>query len=401
MPTPTFLDYLIYIKKQEIRPGLKLEWLNSDFTVAKTIEHDLLQTSGNLTINFDDIGERRSLNLILYNVNKTYNVNINKLWFAQAIKLYLGIYIGNDPYYIPQGIFYITNPQSISNTSEKTMVIQAIDKKSLLDGTIFGTLGFIYEIPVSTNIYSAMQSILDLDRGNGTVLDSMSPNFSSYYVGKTTILPDSTVVNRIETPYTLRAERNSTYWNVLEELAKMLGALIYYNEHGQLTVEPSQEELDDSLKPSLFDYTTERFEYLGSTTQHLMSNIYNTIIITGDTIQGDTASAKVSNTNPLSDTCVQKIGEKILSIEDTAYYSDELAEEYGKYLLKRKTVLQKANTINSSPIYHLKSNSIITLTDNYLDFNKERFLIQSINIPLEIGGQMQITATSVNELVFE
>jgi hypothetical protein len=180
----------------------------------------------------------------------------------------------------------------------------------------------------------------------------------------------------------------------------MLGVLIYYDVNGYLTTEPSQDDIDDNSKGSIYDFTTEGFNYLGSSLESKFTELYNSILVVGDTIQGDVASAKVQNNNLLSPTCIQRIGEKLLPLDISGIFSDELAQERADYELKRRMILQQSVNIESVPIYDLDVNKVITLTDDSLGLDKSRFLIQSLSIPFKVGDKMQITATSVNDLAF-
>jgi hypothetical protein len=394
----TFQDYLNAVKDTAIQTRIKIEWLFPDETVNKEITSDLSQTNGNLTIDFKN-GARRSIDLTLYNVDKTYLPSINTLWIGQKIKLWLGFQIGEETYYLPQGVFYITNPRAVSNFSEKTLQIQGIDKFGALDGTVGGEVDGVYQIPVGNNIYDAIKAILNLSRGNGYKIDVLDPILSSYYVGKTTTLPDGSTHQRLTTPYTLRAEKGKTYGDIILELADMLGAIVYYNEEGRLVIEPSQLDVDDNTKPSVWDFTTEEFEYLGSDCEFKFSDIYNRITVVGDQINGKTATYTLENNNLNSETCILRIGSRTKIIEDTAIYSDELAQERAKYEMKLTTIVQKAVGISVAPMYHLDVNKVITLTDDAYNFYKERFLINNINIPFSMGESLKVTATSVNSLL--
>jgi hypothetical protein len=52
-------------------------------------------------------------------------------------------------------------------------------------------------------------------------------------------------------------------------------------------------------------------------------------------------------------------------------------------------------------IFHLNVNEVITITDNNLDSDRERFLIQSITIPFGIGNSTSsFNAVNTNELEY-
>ena len=51
-------------------------------------------------------------------------------------------------------------------------------------------------------------------------------------------------------------------------------------------------------------------------------------------------------------------------------------------------------------MFHLNSDAIITLTDSKLGLNKERFLINDINLQLNSNGTLSINAVKSKEIPF-
>lgn len=51
-------------------------------------------------------------------------------------------------------------------------------------------------------------------------------------------------------------------------------------------------------------------------------------------------------------------------------------------------------------MYHFDVNKIIVVTDPKNNYNQEKFLINSLTIPLSYAGSMTINATSVNDLIY-
>lgn len=49
---------------------------------------------------------------------------------------------------------------------------------------------------------------------------------------------------------------------------------------------------------------------------------------------------------------------------------------------------------------HLDVNRVITVTDDYYKFNKQRFIIQSLTIPLDTSSKMTITASNISSLPY-
>ena len=172
----------------------KIEWLYPDDTPAFSIETDAIQ-DGMININYQN-GIRRTADFKLDNWDNLYDVNIDKTFFGQKLRIYKGLYLyDGTPYYLPQGVFYVNNPEEVYNPNERTTHFNLLDKWAYLDGSLFGKLEGIYQLNVDDDLFVAVRELLLLDRGNGIVLDSTSPKFSSYYSGKlVTVIGNSQVI---------------------------------------------------------------------------------------------------------------------------------------------------------------------------------------------------------------
>lgn len=395
----TFQDYLTALKEPVLYPCIKMEWLNADGTVAHEVTQDLYNTSGTLNITYQ-AGARRTFNIQIHNEDHKYDVIIDKVWFGQQIRLSLGLIINNEMFFLPQGVYYITNPTEIYNPSERMVQLNCTDKWAYLDGSLFGQTDGIYQVPLNANIFEAIKTLLQTEKGNGYPIDNIPPLVNNYFFTQKTTLSDGTEVPIINTPYTLRKDRGSTYADVLLDFNTMLAGMIYYNEYGQLIVEPNDFDLLDRNKEILWTFTPDNSEMFSKSTEYKFTETYNDILTYGAVLNGNLATGRATNTNIQSDTCVQRIGYKTKVFEDTNYYSDELAQKWAEFLLKEYTVVNKSLNITCSPMYHLDVNKIILVTDPEKGYDQERFLINSLTIPLSFSGAMTINATSVNDLIY-
>lgn len=394
----TFYDYLEAVKKPVLVPCLKLEWLNPDDTIAYEITTDLYNTNGTLNVT-NQSGCRRTFNLQIHNVDGKYDIDVNKVWLGQKVKLYLGLYIDGTPYLIQQGVFYLTNPTDIMNTAENCIQLNCTDKWAFLDGTLFGNLDGIYKVPVNANIFSAVKSLLLTDRGNGIPIDSTKPNISSFFNTKMTALSNGELVSVLNTPFTATIDKGQTYADVLLQFNTMLAGVIYYDTVGRLNIEPNETDLLDKDKEILYKFDQNNCDILGKSREFKFTDVYNDILCVGATTNGYLAKGRASNTNVKSDLCVQRIGRKTKVYEDTNYYTDGLCQDWANYLLRTNTILQTSVNLTTVPLYHLDVNKLITITNPKNHLKEEKFLINSLSIPLGLG-QMTISASSINELEF-
>lgn len=368
-------EYLNYIKTSTVlRPRVRMQFLRSGETVESEIITDVL--GGSLNINRDN-GVRRAVSIEMQNLNGMFNPDRYGVWINRKFKLFLGYNINGEDLFFPQGIFVMSNPTYTSTSSGSRVTISGSDKFSLLDGTNGGYLNNIYQIPVSSDPNAAIRALL------GIYNDPAEP-----------LLQDTAVT----TPYTIRKNYDDTARSVLEELEFMLSRNVYYNEEGRLVF---KDDIDDDQKGSLYDFNfgSTSFEYLGSNREADFSKVYNIVKVIGDNVNGDIAIGEARDENPLSPTNVSIIGEKPHPpIFQDVIQTDAQALALAEYVLKRSLILNNLISISSIPMFHLDVDQIITLTDENHGFNRQRFLINSISIPLEVGGTMSITAVNADEV---
>ena len=413
----SFEKYLKVIK-EDFRPAIKVEWLNPDESVNFEFTNALYNIDVDLNVNYTN-GSRRSCTLTLNNDRKAFPIDFDNIWIGQKFKLWMGIYLDSEtPYYFPQGVFYITNPEDVYNPSTRTVKINGSDKWAYLDGTLFGRLFGTYQTSIDVNLYSATRELLKLSRFkddfSGTdnkeeMVDPTPPLLSPVFKDKTTELVTidkdtgekvTTIKYVWECPYTAIVERGGTLADVLLEYATILCASIYYDVNGRLVLEPmidTAEDITDINKEILWHYTVNEKTFLGLTQNHEFEKIHNDFIVLGNIVNGYQFKGRVQNRNLLSDTCVQKIGLRTREpYEDNQYYSDEQCIELAKYYAKTDTILQKSGSISSVTLYHLDVNKLVSVSTPNNNMSKELFLITGFS--LSASGEMTLNISSVNIL---
>ena len=402
----TYFDYLDKLKDNN-KIAIKIAWLNYDDTVAFEFTDELYDLSGTLNVNRQN-GTRRTCTISLNNSRNRFPIDYNNIWFGQKFKLWMGVYLNDTtPFYIPQGVFYVKDPSDIYSPTEKKITIEGVDKWAMLDGTLGGYIDGIYQTPINTNLFDAIRNLLLTSKLTGDILardsiniydalDPVIPLLDNYYL-KT----DGTIKDIAKCPYTAIQERGKTYADILLEYADILGAAIYYDANGRLVVKPLHENIYDDDKEILWEFTVNEREFMGLDQKSNFTKVYNDVIVLGNIISGKQAKARVQNTNPMSNTCVGKIGLKTRPpYEDTQYVTDEqckaLAEEY----LKQETILQKSGTITSSPLFHLDVDKLCTVSTPNNQMKKDKYLINGYSLPISNIGTMSIEVTNVVDLQF-
>ena len=404
-----YSEYL-YTLKTNYRPAIKIEWMNNDGSSYGEITNSYVDMSGTVSVSMEN-GTRRTADIELDNSNGEFSVDVYNLWYGKMVKLWMGVYLSDgSPYYFPQGVFYVNSVEESNTPLQRTVSLHLIDKWCFLDGTMWGNLDGIYIVPVGSNIYDALTKLLKTSRFTGenvdeagepqtNAVDPIMPNLSSYYLTKT-YKDGETTYNAIDTPYEIRMEYGKTYADILLEFATILGAYIYYDVDGRLTIEPTQDDIVDSSKPILWTFTPNEQEFLSEDSSHDFGTFYNDIIVIGYTTNGKQAKGRAQNKNTASPTSIPIVGIKTYPpYEDASYYTDEQCNELAEYYLKRQTIKQRSVQISSAPMFHLRENRLIECVRPYT-MEKEALLISGYDLPIGTTGTMSITATSVNEFSF-
>lgn len=402
-----FDEYLEKIKG-DYRVAIKVEWLNSDESVNFDFTNELYDMNAGVTVNYQK-GSRRSCTLTLNNDHNRIPIDFNGIWFGQKFKLWMGIYLDDGtPFLLPQGVFYVSNPQDVFKPDTRTVTINGVDKWAFLDGSLFGYLTGIYKTAINVDLAEALKKLLLLSRYENDykeaaniidAIDPIPPFISPVFASKTTTVNG---VNQsvLKCPYTATAERGKTFADVILEYATILGANVYYDVNGRLILEPiidTADDITDTDKEILWHYTVDEKTFLGLTQTHNFDKVYNDIIVLGNILNGYQCKGRVQNRNPLSNTCVQKIGLKTKPpIEDNQYVSDSQCVELAKYHAKTDTILQKSGSIDSTVLFHLDVNKIVSVSTPNNNMNKELFLVSGFS--LSSSGTMSVTVTSINVL---
>lgn len=402
-----FQFYLRALKTPFVK-RVRLRFLNPDGSTAFFLDNNprnrrssAFIQDGTLTVNLQN-GQRRQATITLSNLDRAYDYNINNVWFGQQIALDEGLVLPNgEDYYLPQGVFYVSEPEEVLQPGKRTATYNLVDKWAYLDGSLFGNLEGTHEVSLNTNIFAAMASILSIDRGNGYPIDRVKPLFTNYYNGKTQTLPDGSTALLTLTPHTLRIDSDDgTYGDVMTGLSDMLSAWIGYDQAGRFRVDPSQDDILDTNKPILYAFSPNEVTFLGATYTVKNTEVYNDIIVLGETLDDNTQPAgRAQNLDPRSDTNVYtSLGRRTKRYLQSGFSAKQQCQDYAAWKLKRQTVLQKSVSFSCQQMFHIVENNLITLQRTDKPGSPvERHLIQGFSRPIGQTGAMTITATSVND----
>lgn len=393
--------------RRPFRKLCRLRFLNPDGSTAFALDNSetnlhrgAFLADGSITANMQN-GQRRNASVTISNLDGAFDYNVNKVWFGQEIALDEGLVLsdGTD-YYLQQGVFLIDTPEENLEPAGRTVTWSLVDKWANLDGTLFGKLEAVYEVPYGTNIFTPMQAILDLDRGNGRVLDPVPPIYTEYYNGRTQTLPSGTTANLTDTAYTIRIEsEDGSYADVLLELAGMVNAWIGYDTSGALRIDPSQDDIADWDKAVQWQFSLNEAQLVSARYEVRNQEVYNDYIVVGEQLEDYTQPAgRATNFDPSSDTNVYVIGRKTKRESAAGYATDTQCQDLAVWKLKRAAGLQKAVTVECSQILHISENGLITLVRTDREGSPvERHLIKGFTRPLTGTEPMTIECVAVND----
>lgn len=397
----TFNDYVRALKRGTIYPVAKLEFLDANGLPSFIINEDFI-SSGQVTVQKQD-GVRRTASITLSNLDHAHDFNPNKIWIGQQVRVWAGIQLpSGEDYFLPQGVFYITNPEESYMPNARTMQLSLIDKWAGLDGTVGGTLDGIYQINPKDNLFTAIEQLLLIDRGNGQHLDDYPPVLDSSYLSKTCKVSDAygniSNVSVLDAPYTLRTEAENTYADVLLGINTMLVSSCGYDNMGHLVFRSANTDEDDSVKPVAWQFSVNESEFYGYTTMFNINEMCNDVRVVGAVVNGVQVSGRATNTNPASDYNVSRVGYNTYTETQSKYYTYDQCNELARYYLKRKTTEQRQVSFITTPIYHLNEDMLITLLRPEVSHVPEQYLVTGYTLPLGGTGAMTINAVSVNDL---
>lgn len=373
----TFQDYINELKNSRVRqPLVKLEFLRQDETPLKEVVTDL-RLQGSISIQNKN-GVRRSMDMTLDNTLKQYFPSLDSsIWMASKVKIYLGLMIGGESYFLSQGVYVMNNPTTRDDLSTD---LNGLDKYSLLDGSLGGELQNTIIIPNTTSLGNAIRTVMTISQDDKPPIIDISIDSESI-------------------PYDIIHEEGSTIGDILEELAFAFSCNVYYNEDGYLVFE---KDTSDSDKGSIWNFdanSDSETNYQDASTEYDLSKVYNSFLIIGDNINGNIVRATVKNEDLLSNTSIPNVGfERVKVIKDNIINTVFYAEQRGIYELKRATNVLTSSRLSCVPIYHLDVDKVIRITDDRQNMTDARKLIESITIPLDNSGDMSLNVVDTFDI---
>lgn len=380
------LNSLFYwLKNNSVKPSYRIYVLYPDETINYEIPQEDIKVGGSYSENYQN-GQRRSLSFSLFNELGQYTPNINVLWAGTRIRLDMGIELpSGEQIWVEKGIFVVRTTEPNLTPDDTSVSISCADKFSLFEDKT-GTLDVAYEVPVNSDIEQVVRDLLRMNMGDGHPFDTKDIVFHSSFKGAVTQM-------------TIEKSAGDTIGSILLDLATQLGAEVFYNSMGNLTFIPTNEAGLDADKPLLYDYEAESADTSGLNFSFDLSSIVNRVIVIGSSANGGVVSAVAVNDDPGSPLCVQRIGYRTDNvINDSNISTNMLADERARYELRKRLVLKSSTSLNVVYNPLLTVNNLIAISSEFYGLVHEKFLIQSVNYPLDYSGNISVSVSNLQNL---
>lgn len=393
-------EYLKGLKTGYCNYKIKLEVLSWSETVIDEIVRDIsASTQGQININYQQL-TRRSFNLTLINRNGMYNLNPNKwFWVDRKVKLWIGVEICGDTYWFSQGVFYCNG----ANTDTHTVNIEGIDKGGALDGTLRkNRLNEKVIIEAGSKVSDIFKETLLTSDKHG-VVDPVPPLIDTYF--------DNVVLEA-----DLEIKEGEYLGSIFTEIANSYGADIYYDNDGRLRVEKNPEIMGRDK----YNYKGIAYNFSNETPYYESANLtynyecYNSVTVftninakDSDGNQIENVSYTAYNKNPQSPLNISSIGIRQMDSIEIKYINGvtsaemtDLCRQNATYQLLRESMQKMSLDFSCNCIPHLDVDNVITITDEYKDLQREKFVISSLTLPLS-GGTANVSAANIAYLPYD
>lgn len=391
--------YLAELHKPMRKMYVKMEILSHYEGAIGEITSDLSSTDGSININKEQ-GCRRSCSLsIIDRSGKYIPQKDSPFWYNRKFKIFIGLQIDEDVYWFPQGVFVTKS----ANSNGRRLNVEGVDKYGFLDGTLNARMCLVeYQASVTnskkgTNIATLIKDTLMLDLGNGIPLDPVEPIIDPIFYNAT--LYDDIVI-----------DEGGYLGEIFDKIAEMYGANIYYDVNGRLRME----RVFNYNLPSWYRHLSPQFELSEiEITETDIDYTYNydgvnIITVTTDNSSGEIYSYTAKNKNPQSPVNINAVGYK--GLDGGTYYiplgdtSEESGEEkcrqQAEYMLLQHTCMSTGISFNLPITPHLNVDNTIRVSNDYYNFDKQLFVVNSITMPLS-ASEMTIEATNLQWLPFD
>lgn len=355
------------------------------FSADQTNEISNFITDGNVDVD-SERGTRRTAELTLLNPTAeftpaTENFDpegpwVGKIYLNRIVRLYRGVYVHNQPEYVPIGTFMIDNAEVIGERNMSLVVITLSDLwkklgKSSTSGPINYPVGKLY-----TDIVRDMLTATGADQPLAPVIDELGSRAA-----------DDTKLGK-----KLTIEEGSSRGDTLKELAKEWDIDVYFDPMGRFILQDRKAARDKSVVWHFYSSSERTGMLEGVRRSFNDDNLYNHVVVIGG--GSNPIRREKIDTDPRSKTRVSLIGDRVWLIKDeklnTASKCDKALKRAWDLRFQISETLQCTTICNPA----LEADDVIRVTDETWTKVNGTYRLTRFNIPL-ISSRQTIQAANI------
>lgn len=398
------------------RLNIKIELINEYGFIVDAFEG--ISTGGNITLDANSNYRRTgSLEMIINTSKGMLPAPDSKIWMNKRIGVHIGLKdFTEEILWFNMGRFAIASVSLDLGLTEHKMSCELLDMMAFLDGTLGGQLSHETRI-VSQGVTINEAIIKTLGTLGNVSLDNIMSEGSLAVV-----------------PMDIEMPPGSTVYDLIRKLTDLYrNYSFYFDEDGYFRLSLIKNKKED---PIIWDFTDINLS-INYKRDIDFKNIKNSIWVWGRQLEDGTQIvwnyrnrfARESQTElnlivskEKNDIChirdedisylwngtlwialdftvvpdfrMESVGEKIMTVSQDTVFTEEQAKLRAEFELTNYSNWAEALSFNTVPIYALKPEQKIKIEVNEIGINGE-FLVQNINIPLDIGGTSSITAEKI------
>ena len=293
--------------------------------------------------------------------------------------------------------------QHTVSSNTRTARISLRDKWADLDGTLGGTLQGAHVIPAGSDVFAALHALLQLGRydlapRSPYPIDPLPPLFTTWYQGRSQLLPGGSTVPLTTLPHDLALEGGRTLGDVVLALADVLSARVGYDPCGRLTLQPGDQALPPAQLPLRRRFTAQDPDLFSFAPLADAASLVNEVIVLGGETDGVPAFGLARNTDPADAGCIGRVGLHSRVLECPGLFSNDQCRSYAKRMLALEQGAGRSLLLRCAPIAALQPGDRIMLQRPDLPGTPEQSLqVQSFTLRLAPGrSEMELRTIILN-----
>ena len=378
-------DYENILKRDVVCPVTKIQVLDHNEFPMYEIQDDIVRDSDNISFSYAQ-GTQGKISFEITDTDGKYIPNSNSpFWYNKKFKFWKGVkdLYNGDIYWFSQGVYVITNVSAERNK----LSVSGCDKFGMFSSEYgMGQLSANFKLEAGMKLKDAIEYILMTEMGNGKVIDPIKPIIDPR-------LWELTMGEDID------VNGGGYIADIIAEFANVSRAHVYYNKDGHLRVDKGTTDYLYQHQGQSWEFDDHKTaEYLSASVDYDFSSVINIIDVYGEDSEGRQYFYTAKNTNPKSETSINRIGRRYGgTIESLMGYNEENTKFFAESYLTMHTIQHLGVKVETILLPHLKVGDVVVVTDKYYGWDKKRFMINEISIS---GGKETLSLMNVDSLPY-